>query len=76
MVAEIFLLFIFMFLGLIVCIFGVLWRIIRLPFALIFAAYGISTMQKKHKQWFNYWIMFIFIVNIAWAWFKLKGRGM
>ncbi len=47
-----------------------------LPFALIFAAYGISNLQNKHKKWFNYWIMLIFVANIAWAWFKLKGRGM
>lgn len=47
-----------------------------LPFALIFAAYGISNLQNKHKKWFNYWIMFIFVANIAWAWFKLRGRGM
>ena len=47
-----------------------------LPFALIFAALGISQLQNKHKKWFNYWIMLIFVANIAWAWFKLKGRGM
>ena len=47
-----------------------------LPFSLIFAAYGISILQNKHKKWFNYWIMLIFVANIAWAWFKLKGRGM
>lgn len=47
-----------------------------LPFSLIFAACGISILQNKHKKWFNYWIMLIFVANIAWAWFKLKGRGM
>ncbi len=47
-----------------------------LPFSLIFAALGISCLQNKHKKWFNYWIMFIFVANIAWTWFKLKGRGM
>lgn len=47
-----------------------------LPFSLILAAFGISQLQNKHKKWFNYWIMFIFVANIAWAWFKLKGRGM
>lgn len=47
-----------------------------LPFALILAAYGISNLQTKHKKWFNYWAMFIFVANIAWAWFKLRGRGM
>lgn len=47
-----------------------------LPFALMFASYGISQLQKKHKKWFNYWIMLIFVANVAWAWFKLRGRGM
>lgn len=47
-----------------------------LPFALIFAALGISLLQKKHEKWYNYWLIIIFIINIAWAWFKLKGRGM
>lgn len=47
-----------------------------LPFALILAAYGISQLQNKHKKWYNYWLVFIFVANIAWAWFKLKGRGL
>ena len=47
-----------------------------LPFSLIFAAFGISCLQNKHKKWYNYWYMLIFVANIAWAWFKLKGRGM
>lgn len=47
-----------------------------LPFALIFAALGISQLQNKHKKWYNYWLILIFIANIAWAWFKLRGRGM
>ena len=47
-----------------------------LPFSLIFAALGISCLQNKHKKWYNYWLIFIFVANIAWAWFKLRGRGM
>ena len=47
-----------------------------LPFSLIFAALGISYLQNKHKKWYNYWFVLIFVVNIAWAWFKLRGRGM
>lgn len=47
-----------------------------LPFALILAAYGISILSNKQKKWYNYWLILIFVVNIAWAWFKLKGRGM
>ena len=47
-----------------------------LPFSLILAAFGISQLQNKHKKWYNYWYMLIFVANIAWAWFKLRGRGM
>lgn len=47
-----------------------------LPFSLIFAALGISLLTNKHKKWFNYWLILIFVANIAWAWFKLKGRGL
>ena len=47
-----------------------------LPFELIFAAYGISLLGKREKKWFNYWLILIFIANIAWQWFKLAGRGM
>ena len=47
-----------------------------LPFALMLAAYGISILGNKQKKWYNYWLVLIFVANIAWAWFKLKGRGM
>ena len=47
-----------------------------LPFALILAAYGISISNNKQKKWYNYWLLLIFVANIAWAWFKLRGRGM
>lgn len=47
-----------------------------LPFALILAAYGISILGNKQKKWYNYWLVLIFVANIAWAWFKLKGRGL
>ena len=47
-----------------------------LPFALILAAYGISILGNKQKKWYNYWLILIFVANIAWAWFKLRGRGM
>ena len=47
-----------------------------LPFSLMFAAYGVSLMTNRHKSWFQYWLLFIFVANIGWAWFKLRGRGM
>lgn len=47
-----------------------------LPFELMFAAYGVSLLQKKHVKWIDYWLVFVAVANIGWAWFKLAGRGM
>lgn len=47
-----------------------------LPFALMFAAYGMSKLEKKHKRWFRIWLMLVFVAIVAWSWFKLAGRGM
>lgn len=47
-----------------------------LPFSLMFAAYGITQLKNKHKRWFVFWLAFIFVANIGWTWFKLRGRGM
>lgn len=47
-----------------------------LPFELMFAAYGVSLLQKKHVKWIDYWLVFIVVANVGWAWFKLAGRGM
>lgn len=47
-----------------------------IPFELIFAAFGVSLMTKKEVKWFNYWLVFMFVIFIGWTWFKLKGRGV
>lgn len=47
-----------------------------LPFALMFSAYGISKLEKKHQLWFQIWLAIIFVAIVAWSWFKLAGRGM
>lgn len=48
------------------------------PFAMMFAAYGISIFKTKQKyqRWFGYWCALIFVAAVAWNWFKLSGRGM
>lgn len=46
-----------------------------LPFELMFAAYGISQLQQKHVKWIDYWMIFVMVANIGWAWIKLAGRG-
>jgi hypothetical protein len=47
-----------------------------LALELMFAAYGVSQVTNKHKRWYTIWLVGICIANIAWAWFKLAGRGM
>ncbi|MGK0376604.1 MAG: hypothetical protein ACJA1Z_000402 [Patiriisocius sp.] len=46
------------------------------PLELILAGYGITHMQAKHRNWFNYWTVLILVAVVAWSWFKLKGRGV
>lgn len=44
---------------------------------LLFAAYGVSQMPKlKYKKLYTYWCVLMFIAWVAWAWFKLSGRGL
>jgi len=45
------------------------------PVQLMFAAFAICNITKKQAQWFNYFLVFQFIVIIFWNWFKLSGRG-
>ncbi len=47
-----------------------------LPFILILAAYGVNNISNKEKKYFKWYMAFIFVVLIAWSWFKLSGRGM
>lgn len=47
-----------------------------LPFELMFAAYGISQLQQKQVKWIDYWLVFMAVANVGWAWFKLAGRGL
>ena len=47
-----------------------------LALELMFAAYGVTQLQNKHKRWFVLWLVFIGVINIGWAWFKLAGRGL
>lgn len=47
-----------------------------LPFLLMMAAAGVSVQTNKSKKLFDWYVVFIFVVIIAWSWFKLAGRGM
>ena len=43
---------------------------------LLFAAYGVSLVKNKQKRWYTFWLMFVCVANIAWAYVKLAGRGL
>lgn len=47
-----------------------------MPFEMMFAAYAIINMRKKHKRWYMIWCMFMIVACFAWNWFKLAGRGL
>ena len=48
-----------------------------LALELMFAAYGIHILYKNpmYRRWFNYVLALEIVICIAWAWFKLAGRG-
>ena len=49
-----------------------------MPLEFMFAAYGLSIAlsQRKYKRWYTYWCGAMFVICIAWNWFKLAGRGL
>lgn len=47
-----------------------------MPFEMMFAAYAIMNMRKKHRNWYLIWCLFMVVACFAWNWFKLAGRGM
>lgn len=47
-----------------------------LPFELMFAAYALCNLKKKHARFFNIWMILIFVAEIGWNWFKLAGRNL
>jgi len=47
-----------------------------MPFEMMFAAYGITNMRKKHRNWYLIWCVFMVVACFAWNWFKLAGRGL
>ncbi len=47
-----------------------------LPVYLMFAAYGISQVTNKTKKYFNWYLIGLFFVILAWNFIKLAGRGI
>lgn len=47
-----------------------------MPFEMMFAAYAITSMRKRHRNWYLYWCILMVVACFAWNWFKLAGRGL
>ena len=47
-----------------------------MAFEMIFAAYAITNLRKKHRVWYMVWSMFMVVACFAWNWFKMAGRGL
>lgn len=47
-----------------------------IPFEMMFAAYGISIMDKKYLIYFKVALIVEVLICVGWNWFKLAGRGM
>lgn len=45
-------------------------------FEMMFAAYAITNMRKKHRNWYLIWCIFTIVTCFGWNWMKLKGRGL
>lgn len=47
-----------------------------MPFEMMFAAYAITNMRKKHKTWYVIWCLLCIVMCFGWNWMKLRGRGL
>jgi 4-amino-4-deoxy-L-arabinose transferase-like glycosyltransferase len=47
-----------------------------LPFIMILAAFGVSNISNVEKKYFKWFMAIMFIIIVAWSWFKLSGRGL
>lgn len=52
------------------------FHIPTMPFEMMFAAYAITNLRKKHRSWYTIWCVFMVVTCIGWNWIKLRGRGM
>lgn len=47
-----------------------------MPCYIILAGYGISNITDQQKKYFNRYMVVLFVIIVAWNWFKLAGRGL
>ncbi len=49
-----------------------------MPFEMLFAAYALAKFRERrlYKYGYTFWLVLMFVADVAWSWFKLRGRGM
>lgn len=47
-----------------------------LPCLIVMWAYGVSTLRKRSYKYIPYWCIIVFVMEFAWAYFKLGSRGL
>ena len=48
-----------------------------MPIEMMFVAFGVSKMNNpRYRRYLNYWTIAMYVAWVAWAWFKLHGRGL
>lgn len=52
------------------------FHIPAMPFEMMFAAYAITNMRKKHRNWYLVWCLLCIVMCFGWNWIKLRGRGL
>lgn len=52
------------------------FHIPTMPLEMMFAAYAIVNMRRKHQTWYLLWCILMIVTCFGWNWMKLKGRGL
>lgn len=52
------------------------FHVLAVPLEMVFTAYGITNIKRKHKFLFVIWCAIMVVAMLVWNWFKLKGRGL
>lgn len=47
-----------------------------MPIYLMFASFGVSQISNKNKKHFDWYLVALFFILVAWNYIKLAGRGM
>ncbi len=47
-----------------------------IPVYMMFVAYGIAHINVRNKKYFQPYLVLLFLIFIAWNYFKLRGRGL